>query len=125
MSSRLLVVTLFLVACGKGTKDQTPSTTEPKVQETPGAPGNPAVAKVDRPKTEPVKAASRGPERVVYSLIDNRLSAHLTRGNGLVLPAGSAAFAKYTRFANVTTGKAKKTWDLRQVDGDVKVGVMN
>jgi arylsulfatase A-like enzyme len=121
MNSRLLVVTLVLAACGKGTKEQAPSTTEPKVQETPG---KPAVVKTEGAK-EPVKAASRGPERLAYSLIDNRLSAHLTRGNGLVLPAGSAAFAKYTRFANVTTGKAKKTWDLRQLDGDTKVAVMN
>ena len=119
MNARLLVVTVvFAIACGKGTKDQTPTTAEAKITETAAKPTKADVAK------EPVKAPSRGPERVVYSLIDNRLSAHLTRGGGLVLPAGSAAFAKYTRFANVTTGKAKKQWDLRQVDDAAKVAVM-
>jgi hypothetical protein len=57
----------------------------------------------------------------VYSLIDNRLSAHLTRGGGVLVPAGSAGFAKYTRFANVHSGSAKKAWELRQLDGDIKV----
>ena len=123
MNQRLLVVTVITAfACGKGTKDQTPTTAESKVQE--GGTGPTATktnAKADVPKTEPVKAAARGPERTAYSLIDNRLSAHLTRGGGLLVPAGSAGFAKYTRFANVSKGGAKKAWELRQLDGDVKV----
>ena len=40
----------------------------------------------------------RDPERTVYSLADNRLSAHVQRGGGLVVLAGSAGFAKYLRF---------------------------
>ena len=122
MNQRLLVVTLLAaaaVACGKGTKDQTPTTGESKVQETAPA-ATKASTKTDGSKIAPVKAVSRGPERAVYSLIDNRLSAHLTRGGGLLIPAGSAGFAKYTRFANVSRG-GKKSWDLRQLDGDVKV----
>jgi arylsulfatase A-like enzyme len=118
MNQRLLVVALLAAACGKGTKDQTPTTGESKVTES----GTPAVVKTGgAPKTEPVKAAARGPERAVYSLIDNRLSAHLTRGGGLLVPAGSAGFAKYTRFANVHKGGSKKAWELRQLDGDIKV----
>ncbi|NVB81641.1 MAG: sulfatase-like hydrolase/transferase, partial [Kofleriaceae bacterium] len=62
----------------------------------------------------------RGPERAVYSLVDNRLSAHLERGGGLVVPAGSAGFAKYVRFGNTLSG-AKKTWELRQTQDNVKV----
>ena len=76
MKLRLLVVALLVAGCGKGTKDQTPTTGESKVQES-GAPTVPNATKASTkgdPKTEPAKAASRGPERAVYSLIDNRLS---------------------------------------------------
>jgi arylsulfatase A-like enzyme len=73
----------------------------------------------EKPKA-PVKAASRGPEYSVYSLVDNRLSGHLTRGGGLVVPAGSAGFAKYIRFGNLMKG-AKKSWELRQSEGETKV----
>ena len=66
---------------------------------------------------------SRGPEHAVYSLVDNRLSAHLTRGGGLVVAAGSAGFAKYVRFANLMKG-GKKPWELRQTEGEVKVARM-
>lgn len=114
------------VACGKNTKDQT--TTEPKAAETgqgaPGAHGTPPAntsGAAARPVKPPARAAARGPEHAVYSLVDNRLSAHLTRGGGLVVPAGSAGFAKYVRFANVMTGRSKKAWELRQTEGDVKV----
>ncbi len=116
---------LALVACGKSTKDQR-STTEPKIAEggpsIPGPVGNggPPAKAPEKPAQPPAKAASRGAERAVYSLVDNRLSAHLTRGGGLVIPAGSAAFAKYTRFGSVMKG-GKKAWDLRQSEGDVKV----
>lgn len=72
----------------------------------------------------PVKAPSRGPERPVYSLVDNRLSGHLLRGGGLVLPGGSVGFAKYIRFGNLEKIK-QKTWELRQTEGDKKVAVMN
>ena len=59
----------------------------------------------------------------MYSLVDNRLSAHLSRGGALVVPAGSAGFAKYTRIGNLLKG-AKKSWDLRQNEGEVKVARM-
>ncbi|MBA3502775.1 MAG: sulfatase [Deltaproteobacteria bacterium] len=121
MNQRLLVVSVVAaIACGKGTKDQTPTTAESKVQEAGEAPTK-TNAKADLPKTAPVKAAVRGPERAVFSLIDNRLAAHLTRGGGLLVAAGSAGFAKYTRFANVHKGGSKKAWELRQLDGDIKV----
>jgi len=122
-----IVLAFAVVACGKSTKDQ--ATTEPKVVETgggsAGAAGTPAPAKpaaaAARPATPPAKAAARGPEHAVYSLVDNRLSAHLTRGGGLVIPAGSAGFAKYVRFANVMKSGSKKAWELRQTEGEVKV----
>ncbi len=104
-------------ACGK---DQ--GSAEAKVAE--GGPqtvaGGSAAAPA-KPATPPVKAASRGAERVVYSLIDNRLAGHLSRGGGIVLPGGSAGFAKYTRFANVMKDDAKKPWELQQTEGTLKV----
>lgn len=139
MLHRLSAVSLALalLACGKSTKE--PSTTaEAKVAEggTATAPaagggqgggggggGGTQVAKVDPPATPPAKAAARGPERAVYSLVDNRLSAHLTRGGGLLVPAGSAGFAKYIRFGNLMKG-GKKGWELRQTEGTVKVARM-
>src|SRR5262249_33825904 len=60
-------------------------------------------------------APARGPEHAVYSLIDNRLSAHLRRNGGLLVAAGSAGFAKYTRIANQLSG-GKKPWELRQTE---------
>ncbi|HEU4732558.1 MAG TPA: sulfatase [Kofleriaceae bacterium] len=118
---RIPIALAFAVAaCGKSTKDQ--ATTEPRLAEAAGGPvGNRAGGATPAPVKPPVKAPARGPEHAVYSLVDNRLSAHLARGGGLVVPAGSAGFAKYVRFANVMKGGAKKSWELRQTEGDVKV----
>ncbi|HEY0481854.1 MAG TPA: sulfatase [Kofleriaceae bacterium] len=122
--SHLAIALALLVAgCGK-TPPREQATTEPKPADsaqsrTPGAPMRTA-ADERKPVTPPVKAASRGPEHPVYSLVDNRLSAHLTRGGGLVVAAGSAGLAKYVRFANLMKG-AKKSWELRQMEGEVKV----
>jgi len=74
---------------------------------------------------EPVKAPSRGPEVSVYSFVDSRLSAHLTRGGGLLVNGGSAAFAKYTRFGNMMGSKSKRAWELKQTEGEVKVARTN
>ncbi|TMQ16664.1 MAG: hypothetical protein E6J91_11545, partial [Deltaproteobacteria bacterium] len=73
-SCRLALATAVLAAaaCGKSTRDQT--TAEPRSE--PGAPGAPVPASVEHPPARPPeKAASRGPEHAVYSLVDNRLSA--------------------------------------------------
>src|SRR5579862_1059558 len=105
----VLVAIVAVCACGKSPKEAPPA--EAKVAET-TAPAKPASA--------PVKAASRGPEHAVYSLVDNRLSAHLRRGGGLVVDAGSAGFAKYTRIANQLKG-GKRAWELRQTENDLKV----
>src|SRR5262249_53234792 len=95
--------------CGKSPRAQT--TTEPKLAESqalPGTAGAPAASATERaPVKPPVQAPSRGPEHAVYSLVDNRLSAHLTRSGSLVVAAGSAGFAKYIRFANLMKGGKK------------------
>jgi arylsulfatase A-like enzyme len=65
----------------------------------------------------------REPERPAYSLIDNRLAAHVERGGGLVLIAGSTGFAKYVRFGN-QLARHKPAWLLRQREGDAFVARM-
>ncbi len=111
------VAVLALAACGKSSKEPAPS--EPKATEAAPAPqAKQAVA--DMPAPAPSQKPSRGPERPIYSLLDNRLSAHLERGGGLLVPAGSAGFAKYVRIGNVMKG-AKRSWELRQAEGDFKV----
>ena len=112
----IAVVVVAAGGCGKSPK-QDPARESKPIEGTVSAkpPAPPAVA--------PTKAAARGPEHAVYSLVDNRLSAHLTRAGGLLVPGGSAGFAKYTRIAN-QLGSSKRAWDLRQTEGDVKVAKM-
>ncbi len=117
---KTLVPTLLLAAtfgCGKAA-DSTESAPAPTT------PTSTAGAPTAKPPAPPTKAASRGAERSVYSLIDNRLSAHLTRGGGLLLPGGSAGFAKYVRFSNQIKEGTRKSWELRQTDGSTKVAKM-
>ena len=109
----LLLASVAAFGCGKGTKDV--STGEAQAAPTPTT-QHPAV-KTD-PTAAPAPAASRGPERVAYSLVDNRLQAHVARGGGLVVEAGSAGFAKYVRFNSVP--KDKRPWLLRQTVKDTK-----
>src|SRR5438552_934523 len=54
----------------------------------------------------------------VFSLVDNRLLAHVQRGGGLVALAGSAGFAKY-----LNGGRPNLPWKLGQKDGGHKVAV--
>src|SRR4051812_9515866 len=125
---------VLVVGCGKAPREsssaeaKTEGQAQAPAQARTAVPGAPAHASADPPRPgapvkPPVKAASRGPEHAVYSMIDNRLSAHLTRGGGLVVPAGSAGMAKYVRFGNVMHS-GKKTWDLRQAQDDTKVARM-
>ncbi len=123
---RAVVAALALCACGKSAKEPAAPGDQAAEQPvaTPGAPampGNKAVA--EKPAAAPAKAAARGPEHAVYSLVDNRLAAHLARGGGVLVAAGSAGFAKYVRIGNVMKG-VKKSWELRQTEGDFKVARM-
>lgn len=82
-----------------------------------------AAGPTDKPSTPPAKAPDRGPEHPAYSLVDNRLSAHVLRGDGLVVVGGSNGFSKYARFGNLR--KVKTTaWKVRESQGDTKVAVM-
>ncbi|MEZ4400620.1 MAG: sulfatase [Kofleriaceae bacterium] len=108
----------LLLACKGGDKKAAPT-----AGPTPAAGGGGA-APSGKPTQAPVKAAARGPEHAVYSLVDNRLAAHLLRGGGLLLPGGSNGFAKYTRFGNTEKIKTP-AWQLRQSQGDAKVAVMS
>src|SRR5690349_21067488 len=86
-----LLAAAALAACGNSSASESPKgAPAPGTTPIAPAPGKPAA----------VRAPSRGPEHAVYSLADNRLAAHVLRGGGLYLPAGSAGFAKYVRFGN-------------------------
>ncbi len=105
------------IGCGKS-KGSSPA--EPKPDPATGssaaAGGGAAVAAAKAPEQAP----SRGPERAVYSLVDNRLAAHLGRGGAFVIPAGSAGFAKYLRFGS-TVKNPTLAWQLRAKSGDLTV----
>jgi arylsulfatase A-like enzyme len=114
-------VSLLLLAASFGCGKASDSETAPAA---PTAQPTTATAPAGAPPKAPTKAASRGAERSVYSLVDNRLSAHLTRNGGLLLPGGSAGFAKYVRFSNQIKEGTRKSWELRQTDGGIKVAKM-
>lgn len=112
-----LVLALLLAACGAGAQDRKDPAAEVEPAPAPEDPAGPAAAgSAEAP-------AARGPERPAYSLIDNRLAAHLERGGGLVVAAGSTGFAKYVRFGNQLAGE-KPAWLLRQREGDAPVARM-
>lgn len=99
-------------ACGKG---EDAAATKPVTRT-----GNDAAKpKTPDPGKKVPKAKPRGPERSVYSLIDNRLSAHVQRSGGVVAVGGSAGFVKYLRY-----GKSKMPWQIRQTRAGKKVAVM-
>ena len=112
----LALVPSILLACKGGDKKSAPSGGTGTGTAV-GTGAGPA------PSKPPTKAPSRGPEHAVYSLVDNRLAAHLRRGGGLLVPAGSAGFAKYMRFGNTEKIKTPM-WQLRQTQGTAKVAVM-
>jgi arylsulfatase A-like enzyme len=114
----LAIATAATVGCGKSNGSKKEPATAPA-----GGGSAAGTGAAPRPERPPVKAASRGPERAVYSLVDNRLSGHVLRGGGLVLVAGSASFAKYTRFGNTRKIKTP-AWELRKSQGSSKVANM-
>lgn len=119
LATRIAVVFVFTflgvsAACSKD--DSAPD-------ETTDNPNQP-IAKGDdtnqsNPEAKLKIAESRGPERSVYSLINNRLTAHVHRNGGIVAVGGSAGFVKYMRFR-----KDKLSWDIRQQRDGKSVAVM-
>ena len=105
-------------ACGKGDKNA-PANVQGKTSPT-SAGKTPDKADPGSGKVLVPKAPSRGPEHAVYSLVDNRLSAHLIRDGGLLLPAGSAGFVKYIRFR-----KDKLSWKIKGERDGAKVATVD
>ncbi len=120
LQTLLAIAAASVSACGKSKDHPGP---DPKVAEATIATASGAGA-APAPALPPAKAAPRGPEHAVYSLIDNRLAGHLERGGGLLVATGSAGFAKYARIGNQLTSGGRHSWDLRQTEGDVKVAKM-
>ena len=117
MRGYVVVLLVGLCACGK-------SKGSPSIERSAeGAPPPPQRVAVAPAPVVPPKPAHAG-EHVVYSLVDNRLSAHLERGGALFVEGGSAGFAKYTRITNQLTSGGKRAWELRQTEGDTKVAKM-
>jgi arylsulfatase A-like enzyme len=69
-----------------------------------------------RTKPDVDKRTQRPAEHAVFSLVDNRLLAHVQHAGGIVIPAGSAGFAKYLRFR-----KTSMPFEIRQDRDGVKV----
>ena len=76
-------------------------------------PQKPEKAKKARPAKPPGLPRLKQQHHPVYSLLDNRLAAHLVRQKGLFIPAGYPGTAKYMSF-----GRPWRAWRLNQtVDG--------
>ncbi len=117
----LLVALPAAGACG-GERDSEQAGA--KVPRTPAPAAATSTAKA-RPAAKAAAAATpatpvdprRSPQHPVYSLTDNLLSAHLIRGGGLVVPAGSAGVGKYLRYL-----KQKFPLELGKQRDGVRVG---
>ena len=100
----LLLATLLAAACGGET----------------AGPGQGGVAHAGPKKADPASEGPppprRGAEHAVFSLLDNRLLAHVQRGGGLVAIPGAPGFVKYLRFA-----RAKGDWKLGEAQDGKKV----
>lgn len=116
----VLAAAFAIAGCGKSKAPESAAEASNPVAQGSGSAAGVAAVK---PAKEPAKAAPRGPEYSVYSLVDSRLAAHLLRGGGVLVPAGSAGFAKYTRFGNMMHS-TRRTWEIRQSEGEVKVARM-
>jgi arylsulfatase A-like enzyme len=113
-AARCLVLATFSIvlatACGKDKEPQASAQTIPPAS----IPGKKGLEGKQVPTAE-----SRGPEHALYSLIDNRLSAHAQRGGGPVVIGGSAGFVKYLRFRKSDMG-----WNIRAQREGKKVAIM-
>jgi arylsulfatase A-like enzyme len=116
-----LILAVGLIGCGKSND----SSIEHSASAAPVTPATAPRVAVAPPVAAPVPPKpAKGGEHVVYSLVDNRLSAHERRGGGLFVIGGSAGFAKYTRITNQLTSGGKRAWELRQDEGGTKVARM-
>jgi arylsulfatase A-like enzyme len=103
--------------CGKDAASKGTNEVDPKAGSAEPEPGSGSAA--GKAGKTPKRAAARGPERVAYSLADNRLAAHVQRNGGLVVVHGSVGIDKYARF-----GKGGSSWKREEAEGK-KVGTWN
>ena len=102
---RRLAASLLLVgACGAAPTPQE-STTKTAPVKTPSNAGSDAAGKPREAKDE----------HPVFSLVDNRLLAHVHRGGALVAIPGLPGFAKYMRPGRVRNWKVNQTLDEKKV----------
>lgn len=118
-TAALAVLGAALLACATNDRGEiAPATRAGAGAGATAAARGPAEAAPGDPGPGPARADAAAspaafPHHAVFSLVDNRLLAHLHRGGGFVAAAGSGAFVRYLRF-----GLTKHGWALRrEVDG--------
>ena len=99
-----LLVLLLLLLCPSPACKSRPS--EAQGSPPPGKPKQEA-----RPKkvVKPGLPSLKAQHHPVYSLLDNRLAAHLVRGGGMFIPAGYPGTAKYMSF-----GRPWRAWKINR-----------
>ncbi len=105
-----VLVFLWIAACGGPAPNESDSKPQPKA-------GQENAPHTKRPSLT-ADGSATAPRRAVFSLQDNRLLAHHQRQGSLVIPAGSAGFAKYAGF-----WPSKQSWELRQARDGVPVAL--
>lgn len=119
MRPSAFLLPVFALACGKSESTAVqPGAAQPGSAQLASAPSV-AVA----PAKAPTKAPDRGAERTVFSFVDNRLLAHRTATDALLLAPDSNGFAKYVRFG-ARTNPTDTTWDIATKHGGVPVAVL-
>lgn len=109
LGAGLLAVAMGLAGCSK---------CSPGKDEPADARRADAGVAIDASVREPVEPPPDRAERPVFRLGPNVLLAHVQRGDGLWLEAGSAGFVKYLRF-----GLPELRWALREQREGVRVAV--
>ena len=122
-TSFVLAALAALASCGKNKSPE--SSAEAANPTNPGAgSATPAAmnGKVGEKPTAPAKAPARGPEYSVYSLVDSRLSGHLQRGGGLVVPAGSAGKRAFVQVVAYRGNKGSSSVKTNVVQRTIQAG---
>lgn len=116
------IAAVSALGCGKknDNSNKGPSSGEPAGKVAAGSADKKSGGSTTAGATTAPRAATKLDGHSVYSMVDNRLTAHRYCGETFVADATTPGFVKYTRFGNTVRG-AKKAWDLNQAQGDQRV----
>jgi arylsulfatase A-like enzyme len=110
---RRAILVAAAVGCGSDDEGRDAGPPRPAVDTRPRAA---TIETAPVPQPEPPE---RGPEHVVFDLVDNRLLVHVYQGGGLWADAGSASFARYAR-----PGDEKVGWQLVRRRAGARVAIL-